>query len=86
MTHCHTNRQIDALKDILHSNNLSHHRSIGMAPIDVKPDKEDEIVRRLYSQKPPLKCKYDVGDRVRIVKYKQVFEKGYLPNWTDENL
>jgi hypothetical protein len=84
MTHRHTNRWIDALKDIVHSYNRSHHRSIGMAPIDVTSDNEDEIVRRLYPPKPPLKYKYDVGDRVRIVKYKHVFQKGYLPNWTDE--
>jgi hypothetical protein len=31
-----------------------------------------------------LRYKYDVGDRVRIVKYKHVFQKGYLPNWTEE--
>jgi hypothetical protein len=55
-----------------------------MAPIDVTSDKEDESVRRLCPPKPPLKYKYDVADRVRIVKYKHVFQKGYLPNWTAE--
>ncbi|XP_015119441.1 uncharacterized protein LOC107042770 [Diachasma alloeum] len=30
------------------------------------------------------KIKFKVGDKVRISKYKNVFEKGYTPNWTTE--
>jgi len=84
MTHRHSNRWIDALDDIVQSYNKSRHRSIGMAPVDVTRDNEDEIARRLYPPKPPLRYKYEVGDRVRIVKYKHVFQKGFVPNWTDE--
>ena len=84
MTHRRTNRWIDALSDVVRSYNGSLHRSIGMAPIDVTRDREDEIARRLYPPKPPLRFKYDVGDRVRIAKYKHVFQKGYVPNWTEE--
>ena len=33
----------------------------------------------------PEKPKFSVGDKVRISKYKrQVFDKGYTPNWTEE--
>ena len=28
--------------------------------------------------------KFKVGDRVRISKYKNVFAKGYVPNWSEE--
>jgi Cdc6-like AAA superfamily ATPase len=28
--------------------------------------------------------KFKIGDKVRISKYKGVFDKGYLPNWTTE--
>ncbi|XP_074096350.1 uncharacterized protein LOC141525687 [Cotesia typhae] len=28
--------------------------------------------------------KFKVGDKVRISKYKHVFDKGYTPNWTTE--
>mgnify|MGYP001374647425 CR=1 FL=1 len=48
------------------------------------PENEDEVARRQYPPKPPLKYRYDIGDRVRIVKHKHVFQKGYLPNWTEE--
>jgi hypothetical protein len=84
MTRHHTNRWIDVLSDVVRSYNLSRHSSIGMAPINVTPDNEDEIARHLYPPKPPLRYKYNVGDRVRITKYKHVFQKGYLPNWTEE--
>jgi len=33
------------------------------------------------STTPP---KYKVGDRVRIVKKKKTFEKGFTPSWTEE--
>jgi L-rhamnose mutarotase len=84
MTRSHTKRWIDVIDDVVHSCNRSHRRSIGTAPIDVTSKNEDEITRRQYPPKPPFKYRYDVGDRVRIVKYKHVFQKGYLPNWTEE--
>jgi transposase InsO family protein len=84
MTHHRTNRWIDVLSDVVDSYNRSRHRSIGMAPIDVVPENEDELAKRLYPPKPPLKYRYDAGDRVRIARYKHVFQKGYLPNWTEE--
>ena len=36
---------------------------------------------RLLIKKDP---KYKVGDHVRISKYKNVFAKGYAPNWSEE--
>jgi transposase InsO family protein len=84
MTRSHTKRWIDVIDDVVNSYNRSHHRSIGAAPIDVTSENEDEIARRQYPPKPPFKYRYDVGDRVRIAKYKHVFQKGYIPNWTEE--
>ena len=28
--------------------------------------------------------KYKVGDHVRISKYRNIFTKGYVPNWSEE--
>ena len=28
--------------------------------------------------------KFKVGDRVRISEYKNIFAKGYTPNWSEE--
>ena len=30
------------------------------------------------------KAKFEVGDKVRISRTKGIFEKGYLPNWSEE--
>ena len=36
----------------------------------------------LHSNKKNLKFK--VGENVRISKYKNIFAKGYTPNWSEE--
>ena len=40
----------------------------------------------LYTMKNVIKKnpKFKVGDHVRIPKYKNIFAKGYDPNWTKE--
>lgn len=84
MTRRRTTRWVDVLDDVVSAYNQSYHRSIGWAPNDVTAENEDEIARRQYHPKPPLKYRYNIGDRVRITKYKHALQKGYLPNWTEE--
>lgn len=84
LTRHNTNRWIDAIDDFVNAYNNSYHRTIGMAPIEVNADNEDAVARRMYPPKPKLHWKYKIGDTVRIPKYKHVFQKGYLPNWTEE--
>ena len=51
-----------------------------MKPNDVTDDsyaKDNED----FNKKVP---KFKVGDHVRISKYKNVFAKGYAPNWSEE--
>jgi hypothetical protein len=38
----------------------------------------------MYPVKTETRWKFQIGDKVRISKYKNIFEKGYLQNWTDE--
>ena len=43
------------------------------------------VFKRLYgSDKKPVRCKYSVGDRVRIPLKKSLFDKGYSPSWSEE--
>ena len=73
------------LQDAVHAYNHSIHRTIGMRPVDVSSENVNEIRQRLSSGKPSTKrSPFKVGDHVRISKVKSVFEKGYLPNWTEE--
>ena len=50
-----------------------------MKPIDVKNNK------RVYIEEHNEKdSRFKVGDRVRISKFKNIFAKGYDPNWSKE--
>ena len=51
-----------------------------MEPIDVTDDSYVEC-NKDFNKKDP---KFKVGDRVRISKYKNIFAKGYTPNWSEE--
>ena len=60
--------------------NYTYHRTIKMKSIDVKSDSYDE-----YNIDSNAKdAKFKVGDRVKISKYKNIFAKGYVPNWFEE--
>lgn len=76
----------EVLQDVIHSYNHSIHRSIKRKPADVTAaevcDMREEMANKI---KPPAgKDDILIGDTVRISKVKSVFEKGYLPNWTEE--
>jgi hypothetical protein len=81
-----TTRYIDKLDEFLHSYNHSVHRSIKMKPCEVTKKDEDKIWLTLYGTRPLSKVPKSIeGKKVRISKYKGVFEKGYMPNWSEEH-
>ena len=51
-----------------------------MKPIDVKDIRYINADKEINNKDPRFK----VGDRVRISKYKNIFAKGYTPNWSEE--
>ena len=51
-----------------------------MKPIDVG----DNIKRVYVDEHNEKDSKFKVGDRVRISRYKNIFAKGYAPNWSSE--
>ncbi|XP_037911935.1 uncharacterized protein LOC119652069 [Hermetia illucens] len=56
-----------------------------MAPSAVNSSNEKLLLSTVYNNiKAMGPFKYNVGDHVRISKYKHVFEKGYTPNCTAE--
>ena len=68
------------LNDIVNKYNNTAHRTIKMKPTDVKPDSYAEYNEDSNKRNPIFK----VGDHVRISKYKNIFAKGYAPNWSEE--
>jgi len=81
-----TLKYVDILQDLVDSYNHSYHRSIKRTPASVNKSTADEVWKTLYENSvlKRLPYKFKVGDQVRISKMKRMFEKGYLPNWSEE--
>ena len=80
MTSISKNVYTDKLDDIVNEYNNTYHRTIKMKPIDVKDNTYININKEVNDKDP----KFKVGDHVRISKYKNIFAKGYTPNWSEE--
>ena len=65
---------------ILLINKNTYHKTIKMKPIDVKSDTFAEYNEESNEKDPKFKVKV----HVRISKYKNIFAKGYAPNWSEE--
>jgi len=81
-----TSRWFDVLPKLLDNYNNSYHSSIKMAPNDVTKDKKEEIIynEKLKSINADLQqMNYHVGDKVRILKQKNIFDKG-VPNYSSQ--
>ena len=80
MTDTGKNVYYDVLNDIVNEYNNTKHNTIKMKPKDVKDDN-----KRVYIDECIKKdSRFNVGDRVRISKFKNIFAKGYTPNWNRE--
>ena len=65
----------DVLDDVVNKYNNIKHSTIKMKPIDVEDNNNE------HNEKD---SRFKVGDRVRISKFKNIFAKGYTPNWSSE--
>ena len=72
---------IDKLDDIVKEYNNTYHTSIKMKPVDVKDNTYINFEQEVHDEDPTFK----IGDHVRISKYKNIFVKGYMPNWSEES-
>ena len=84
MTSVSKNVYIDKWDNIANEYNNRYHRTVKMKPVDVKEKTCIDSMELLHSNdKDP---KFKVGDHVKISKYKNIFAKGYTPNWSEEVL
>lgn len=88
LSYNNTFRYIDVLDDVVHAYNNTYHNTIKMTPSEVNDKNILEVYSNMKeSQHIPAKKKkpkLKVGDYIRITKTKGVFEKGFLPNFTQE--
>ena len=71
---------IDKLDYIVNRHNDTYHNTIKMKPVNVKSTAYINSSKEINDEDP----KFKIGDIVRISKYKNIFAKGYVPNWFEE--
>ena len=71
---------INKLDDIVNEYNNTYHTTIKVKPIDFKDNTYINTSTKINYKDP----KFKFGDHVRISKYKNIFAKGYTPNWSEE--
>ena len=81
MTATGKNVYYDVLYDIVNEYDNTKHNTIKMQPIDVKDDNSKRVYIDEYNK---ISARCNVGVRVRISKFKNIFAKGYTPNWSRE--
>ena len=67
--------------------NNTRHSSVKMTPTKASMKvNEKTVFMNLYGAEilEPITPRFSIGDKVRITKKKNIFEKGYTPNWTEE--
>ncbi len=83
-----TRNWIDMLDKLLLEYNNKKHSTIGMTPTEASnKENETRVLQNMMNKTivtPRRKPRFKVGDRVRISRIKGTFEKGYLPNWSEE--
>ena len=80
MTTISKNMYIDKLDNIVNEYNNTYHRTIKMKPVDVKDNTYIDFKKEVNVKDP----KFKASDNIRISKYKNIFAKGYMPNWSEE--
>ena len=74
------NVYIDKLYDIMNKYSNTYHRTIKLKTVDVTSSTYIDFNEKNNKEDP----KFKVGHNVRISRYKNIFAKVYVPNWSGE--
>ena len=80
MTAISKNVYFDALDDIDNKYYNTVHRTIKIKPIDVTSNCYAKYNEHSNENEP----NFNIGDRIRISNYKNIFAKGYTQNWSEK--
>ena len=80
-----TNRWIDVLDNIVENYNRTPHSAHNLPPLEVNDENRDIVYKRMYPFRSiTIVCRLKEKDRVRKIKEKTLFEKGYKINWSEQ--
>jgi len=81
-----TRNWIDMIDKLMSNYNNKFHFTIKMTPSEAskKKNKAQVLNNQTHLEPTHENPKFKVGDKVRISRIKKIFEKGYLPNWSEE--
>ena len=81
-----TQKYIDVLPSMVEKYNNTYHRSNKLKPSDARnPGSYQHVHNALHAKVNARPSpKFHVGDKIRITRKKDTFEKGFTPNWTEE--
>ena len=80
-----TKNWIDIIDKVVNNYNNTPHSVIGVAPNQVSELNRKEVYKRLFPNSGlRTVCKLQKGDRVRKIIQKDIYEKGYTKNWSEE--
>ena len=75
----------NVLDELVNNYNNKYHSTIKMTPIEASKKINEKKIKNIYNfEKTKKPGKFKIGDRVRISLEKNIFEKGYETNWTQE--
>ena len=80
MTATGKNEYFDVLDDVVNEYNNTKHNTIKVKPKDVKND-NNRVYIDAYNKKS---ARFNVNDRVRNSRFKDIIAKVYTPNWSKE--
>ena len=80
MTSVSKNVYIDELDDIVNKYNNTYHSTVKMKSVDLRSNTYIDFNKENNNEHP----KFKVGYHVTITKYKNIFAKGYVSNWSEE--
>ena len=73
------------LDELVKNYNNKYHSTIKMTPIEGSKKVNENKIKNIYNfEKTKKPGKFKIGDKVRISLEKNIFEKGYETNWTQE--
>ena len=76
---------IDVIHQIAENYNSTPHSTHNLPPQDVNHENRDQVYKQLFPHRRLTKiCRLKEGDKVRTLREKTDFEKGYTQKWSDE--